>query len=208
MIRLGAICYTRLPEAETLVLRLGIPAAEAVAAGRRGKARSETLLGFYLLAQMLPNADLSQIARAGNGRPYLVGRPEADFNFSHAKGAVVCAVELTESGDAPRVGVDAERLFGRSREEMERIVKRWFTPAEQARWQADPTELTFLSVWTAKEAVAKRAGGGIRDLRQIDTESLDRVAVASYRLGCAVVSLAHGLGRAAPREIERFGMPE
>ena len=200
MIRIGFFAYSELPDETHLTARLGRSAAARLTMGRRGKARTEALLGGCLLAQMLPDANLSRIDRTETGRPYFSDRPDVDFNLSHTEGAVVCALETDGS---PRVGIDVECMTGRTAYRMARIAKRWFTEAEQARWRIDPTERTFLTIWTAKEAAAKWDGNGLRILREIDTASTIPVE-HTYFLGDMVVTLACTKGKTPPEEIVRI----
>ena len=198
MIRIGAFCYRDLPEEGVLVARMGERAAAHLAQDRRGNARRETLLGFYLLSQLLPGADLFAVTRTAEGRPFLAGRPDLDFSISHCTRLVVCAVE---SGEAPRVGIDVEPLGEQNPAAMRRIAARWFSGPERERWNADPTEETFLALWTAKEAAAKWQGGGLRDLRAVAPAKL---TTASYRVGNAAVTAVCAPGRLLPKEITVF----
>jgi 4'-phosphopantetheinyl transferase len=95
------------------------------------------------------------------GKPAL-RRPSGtalEFNLSHTRGLVVCAVAL---GDA--VGVDAEsRERPRSLAPLE-LARRFFAPAETAALARLPAEerlAGFLEFWTLKEAFVKACGTGL-----------------------------------------------
>lgn len=198
MIRVGFVSYSELPDEKQLIARLGKPAVARLSEGRRGKSRIEALLGGCLLAAMFPEADLSRLERTETGRPFLRDCPDVDFNLSHTNGMVVCALE---TGKNLRVGVDVERMRGRTIAEMTRIAERWFTEAESARFSDDPTERTFLEIWTAKEAAAKWDGGGLRVLRGIDTAALP-LTLRTYFVDDAVITLACARGKERCATIE------
>ncbi len=97
------------------------------------------------------------------GKPFILGRPDIHFSFSHSGNVALCALS-----DQP-VGVDVE-------------VPRKITPSlvsytmndreqEQINASADPA-LRFLYFWTRKEALLKLTGEGIRnDMTQALSES-------------------------------------
>ena len=97
------------------------------------------------------------------GKPFILGRPDIHFSFSHSGNVALCALS-----DQP-VGADVE-------------VPRKITPSlvsytmndreqEQINASADPA-LRFLYFWTRKEALLKLTGEGIRnDMKQVLSES-------------------------------------
>ena len=97
------------------------------------------------------------------GKPFILGRPDIHFSFSHSGNVALCALS-----DQP-VGVDVE-------------VPRKITPSlvsytmndreqEQINASADPA-LRFLYFWTRKEALLKLTGEGIRnDMKHVLSES-------------------------------------
>jgi phosphopantetheinyl transferase len=100
-----------------------------------------------------------------SGRPW-VEHPATDHrpagrlwaSVSHGRGVV--AVAATCGGP---VGVDVEDVDSRRSFGTTGLAHRWFDPAELA-WLADhsdPLE-AFLRLWTAKEAVGKALGAGLR----------------------------------------------
>ena len=203
MVRIGVLGYgEQLPTGERLTAFLGERTAAALSENRRGNARIETLLGFSLLAMMVPEADLAAVTRTVAGRPFFAGRPDLDFSLTHCQGLVACAVA---QGDDPRVGVDAEPAGGQTAIAMQRIAERWFSREGIAEWERDGrSEKTFLALWTLKEATAKWMGGGLRDLREADPSALAR---ATYRVGNVVLSAVCDPGEKLPAEVERFSLP-
>ncbi|WP_433341923.1 4'-phosphopantetheinyl transferase family protein [Micromonospora sp. CA-111912] len=101
-----------------------------------------------------------RVGRDAAGRPFVRAGDAAELpvSVSHAGDAVVVAARR-----AGPVGVDVE-----TRRELPAVAlaRRWFAPGEAA-WLADrPAERraeAFLLLWTAKEAVGKALGRGLRD---------------------------------------------
>jgi 4'-phosphopantetheinyl transferase len=117
------------------------------------------------------------------------GRPELDrethpvdldFNLSHS-----ADLALVATGRGLRVGVDVERLR-RGRDPL-RLADRYFAPAEVASLRAlTPADLqpAFFRYWTAKEALAKGLGLGLRaPLRDIELVHKSDGRMAPIRLG-------------------------
>lgn len=96
-----------------------------------------------------------------HGRPRL--KPgthpgEIDFNLSHSGELALVAV-----GRGRRVGIDVERL--RPGRNPLRVADRYFSPEEVAAVKAvtpDEQPREFLRYWTAKEALAKGLGLGLK----------------------------------------------
>ena len=87
------------------------------------------------------------------GRPQL---PGLWVSISHTP--VLIAVAAGQDGP---VGVDVENQHAR---EVASMARRWFTPEELDWMTAQPDELqAFLHLWTAKEAVGKALGQGLRN---------------------------------------------
>lgn len=188
MILMRTFRYDVLPDEKIAESKVGKEAALVCADGKNGRARIESLLGYGLLRELLGEDFSPAVLRKDeNGRPYPEGLP-LDFNISHTDGLVVCAVE--KDVESPRIGVDAETLRGRTRTDMERVAARWFTDAERKRFSGAPTEENFLSIWTAKEAMAKFIGTGLKETRKIEaaTEPVrlpdgTRVVLSKERIG-------------------------
>ncbi len=196
MIRIRVFPYQALPDPEALFTYLEEPVADRLAQGRRGRALQETLVGFSLLSQMLPEIPLTAIQKSEKGRPFLAGYPNLDFSITHCKGLVACALDQS---DSPRVGLDAECLGTQTERSMELIVRRWFTPVEQKIFEASPTEETFLSLWTAKEAAAKYTGNGLTRFSEPDQAQME---IRHYRIGDIVLCAVCKKGIALPEKPE------
>jgi phosphopantetheine--protein transferase-like protein len=96
---------------------------------------------------MMPEADLSQLVMADNGKPYLLGLP-FHFSFSHCKGYAACAVD-----DQP-VGIDIEMIHPR----ISKVAHKFLNDSEKAMIAGldendQLNQLAFL--WAAKEAMYK-----------------------------------------------------
>ncbi len=105
-----------------------------------------------------------------HGKPFLHGRDDFQFSFSHASGyvAFVCGNRS--------VGVDIER----NDREKEKIASKHFTENE---YEAVYTrrEKTFADIWTAKEAYVKYLGTGL-------SKGLNTFDVLDGSTGCRFVS--------------------
>jgi len=105
-----------------------------------------------------------------HGKPFLHGRDDFQFSFSHASGyvAFVCG--------SRSVGVDIER----NDREKEKIASKHFTENE---YEAIYTrkEKTFAEIWTAKEAYVKYLGTGL-------SKGLNTFDVLEDSTGCRFVS--------------------
>lgn len=113
-----------------------------------------------ILAAELGVAPASVPLRVGDhGRPRLDdGAADLDFNLSHSADLALVAV-----AHGMRVGIDVERQ--REGRDPLRIADRYFSPAEVAAVRAFPARErphAFLRYWTAKEALAKGLGLGLK----------------------------------------------
>ncbi|RQX07337.1 4-phosphopantetheinyl transferase [Micromonospora arida] len=174
------------------------------------------------------------VRRAG---ALLLGRPETELVLTHDRegrpvvrvddvtGSVEVAVSVSRTAGlvavaarrAGAVGVDVERI--RPLPALA-LARRWFPPAELA-WLGDRPEagrtVDFLRLWTAKEAVGKALGRGLRDgglhrsmpppglpLRPVPGDELLRVG--HPRLGGGLV-LAVAVRASAPVDVEVVQRP-
>ncbi|RGC67588.1 4'-phosphopantetheinyl transferase psf-1 [Micromonospora sp. MW-13] len=101
-----------------------------------------------------------RVGRDAAGRPFVRAGDAAELpvSVSHAGDAVVVAARR-----AGPVGIDVE-----ARRELPAVAlaRRWYAPAEAAWLAGRPAERraeAFLLLWTAKEAVGKALGRGLRD---------------------------------------------
>ncbi len=146
----------------------------------KGGLRSEaeqSAAAHALLADVLAEQGISdaKIERTTAGRPYLSGRNGVDFNLTHTKGLVACAIALGESEEC-RVGVDAETIEGRfASSRLTALVQRFFAPLERAAFQkATDPQRAFAALFTRKEAYAKYSGEGLsQHLQKTDTMAPD-----------------------------------
>jgi 4'-phosphopantetheinyl transferase len=87
------------------------------------------------------------------GRPHV---PGLAVSISYAQGLVAVAAAY----DGP-VGIDLEEIRAR---DVTALADRWFTPRELNWMSRQPDQLrAFLHLWTAKEAVGKALGRGLRE---------------------------------------------
>ena len=94
-----------------------------------------------------------------HGKPSIVGHPEICFNLSHCKEAAICAVS-----DRP-VGVDVESV----RSFNDSLVRYTMNDEEVSEIEsAEDRAVTFIRLWTQKEAALKLMGTGIdKDMKQV-----------------------------------------
>lgn len=136
---------------------------DAIRRMRFEKGRAASLLGLQLLKRGmhslgLGDFELATLSFPRGGKPH--GDLPADFNISHSKDMVVCAVAT-----GTRVGIDTERLRKIKIESFQRFLN----PRERA-WVGEDSR-RFFELWTQKEAVVKGHGdGGIANLRKVSIE--------------------------------------
>lgn len=82
-----------------------------------------------------------------DGAPFIENRPNVMISISHS--ATRAAIALL-TGTTP-IGIDTETL----RPQLERILDRYLSPAEQTEWT---TPVDHLIAWCIKEAAYKAAG--------------------------------------------------
>jgi 4'-phosphopantetheinyl transferase len=122
---------------------------------------SRAALREILAAELGTSPSAVRLKLGANGRPGLdpaAHRPVLDFNLSHSADLALVAIVR-----GARVGVDVERLR-RGRDPL-RVADRYFSAAEVAAVRAYPAgdrPAAFLRYWTAKEALAKGLGLGLR----------------------------------------------
>lgn len=99
------------------------------------------------------------------GKPYLKTHPLA-FNHSHSKQLYA----LVSSPKQQDIGIDVEDLDRNVR--FDALARHAFHPTEYQTWQAlEQDRRYWFKVWTAKEAILKASGLGIRlNLRDLNTE--------------------------------------
>lgn len=103
------------------------------------------------------------IARGERGRPQLAGAAAGlDFNVSHTRDVALIGI-LRQRHPRVRIGVDIEhddRVVG-----ADRLAARYLAPGERDRLaglDGDERRRRFIRLWTAKEAMSKATGDGLR----------------------------------------------
>ncbi len=128
------------------------------------------------------------------GKPYL-HTPDRAISITHTSAYAFLAI--SDSSDA--IGLDAEDQGRFPAARLPELVSRWFTEAERTEWERTPTEETFLSIWTRKEALVKLTGEGLRAIRKTDGLQMQ---TQTYRLDSTLVTLAYSGAQAPPLAIE------
>lgn len=132
------------------------------------------------------------IGRAATGQPTVqvqhadTDHPQAWVSLSYGPG--VLAVVASVAGP---VGIDVE---GPTRPEVDRLADRWFDPDEAAWLRNQPTAdrpTAFLLLWTAKEALGKALGTGLRGEGLRRRVPLPPVTDSSFRVLPDGLWLAH-----------------
>ncbi len=225
MIKIYAISIDHLPERRELRALLHIPYYE-VWRRRHRNIREERVArasmgGLFLLQLAGLIGDLSYEA---GGRPYFTDL-DIDFNISHNDQFVFCAVEYPEpiakenpalldtagavypfSGKC-RIGIDAEDFMRITHLRICPLAHRWFSSAEFEKFLIKPTDESFLSIWSHKEALVKWLGEGLRAMRTTDTTMADTaygVTFREYRLENSIVVLCHRLDAKTPDQFQMF----
>ena len=88
-----------------------------------------------------------------HGKPIIVGHEEIQFNLSHCREAVACAV-----ADEP-IGIDIESVH-RYNEQLARYTMNDSEMEEIL--SSERPDIAFTRLWTRKEAVLKLSGEGLR----------------------------------------------
>lgn len=144
--------------------------------GRRLLARRSAMrfvLGRYLGVE----AAAVDVVAAPGGKPVLVPaasekRPTLAFSAGHSGALYGVAV-----GSCASVGFDIERR--RAVPRADAIARRWFGEREAGELDGltgEELEREFMRLWTAKEALAKRHGAGLRLMMRGDVDELDTAA--------------------------------
>lgn len=165
-----------------------------------------------VLARYLGGAPGSvEVVTAPGGKPILLPRagdaspPTLAFSVGHSGDLYGVAI-----GTASSVGFDLERR--RPVPRAEAIARRWFADPEARALEAlegEEIELEFLRLWTAKEALAKRHGAGLRLMMRGDTAELDtRAAESEGRLAWLSPRPGYHAAVASTEAVERVTVVE
>ena len=240
MIKICGVSLSQLPERRELMFLLDEPLylawRERHKSIRDEKAARASLAGILLL-QMQGYRDNLLYDR--NGRPYFE-YIDVDFNITHTEQAVFCAIETREAdectvltgleGTLPFPSLEApegdrKRLFegqlrvGLDSEDIQRIssvricpmADRWFSENEYDFFLKAPTDMTFLRIWTRKEALIKWTGEGLRSLRLADTvlaPSVYGVRFYEYAVGSTLLTLCCHSDATPPSTVHMFSNSE
>lgn len=153
--------------------------------GTGSQRERERALAYDILCRLL-DEEHPRLEHDDKGAPYLPDRPELSVSISHCRNAV--AVAVSPEG---RVGIDVECRRKISDGLMERVCMAEELAA--VRDAADPT-MSFLQLWTRKEAVLKMRGTGIQGFgSMVDALSAKdcRIMDLDTRLPDTVASLAY-----------------
>lgn len=148
----------------------------------------------HLLSACLGAAPESfEITGVSGEKPVLLGHKALTFSYCHAETGAAIAIG---SGGAP--GADLEEpVCGR---DLARVARRFFQPEEFEYCKSGPCDLfttRFLRVWTAKEALLKATGEGLRGLQSLslhDAEARGMQVKAWALQNGGVLSVAVPLG--------------
>ena len=126
----------------------------------------EHTVTYSLLKDMLMEhfgIDNPTILKTENGKPY-IDTEGVHFSISHTCGLAACVV-----ADTP-VGVDCEVVATKAPYEIQKFAKRFFVENEISLLEKGGfSSLDFFKIWTGKEAVIKKLGSNMSDLKIIDT---------------------------------------
>lgn len=125
----------------------------SVECGEWGTLAEQRAAAYDLLCRLM-DGERPRLEHDDKGAPYLSDHPDLYVSISHCRRAVAAAVSA-----ASRVGIDVECR----RRVDDSLIERVCTADEKEsiRLSDDPT-MTFLQLWTRKEAVLKQRGTGIQ----------------------------------------------
>ena len=138
--------------------------AQTVCSLRSREARVQRILAELLLRRAVRQefglSALPALQTGEKGKPFFPDFPALQFNLSHCKNAVACAL------DTAPLGVDVQELRRLHREDegQEPSLYRILSPRERT-WVTEAAcdaerDARFLTVWTCKEAYGKALGCG------------------------------------------------
>ncbi len=114
---------------------------------------ADLLIRTMIIEQtQIKNNDI-KFGYGAKGKPFLLNDKNLQFNVSHSKDIVICAVAQNE------IGVDIEYTKRASKNYLE-IAKRFFSQSEYNSVKNDGKD-AFFKIWTLKEAYVKAIGTGI-----------------------------------------------
>lgn len=114
----------------------------------------------------------SDFKKTENGKPYITKQPDFHFSISHTENAV--AVGFSQKP----IGIDTEKI----RNVNLKVADRFFTEEEKEYINSD-TALSrhrFFEIWTKKEAVIKKAGLKLKDIKTATSEHISTFSKCGY----------------------------
>lgn len=104
------------------------------------------------------------ILKTENGKPYIIKQPDFHFSISHTENAVAVAFSKEP------IGVDTEKI----RSVNLKVADRFFTEEEQEYINSDVSLSCrrFFKIWTKKEAIIKKSGLKLKDIKTAKTEHI------------------------------------
>ena len=130
-------------------------AEQARLLGICNEARKKSSLGALMALQAIAAAPFL-ILRTPEGKPYFDAPDAPAFSLSHTD---TLSVAVRTDPHEGAVGIDVEDI--RPCPHATRVAERFFTARERDCLAQMPTDETFLTLWTAKEAIAKMSGQGL-----------------------------------------------
>ncbi len=158
-----------------------VPTAESPGAAHIAESTAaRDMLKKALVAAGLPAE--TPLAKEPSGRPYLPELPHVAVSLTHTHTHALAALLVSSPGSTPRVGIDAEPLSSLAPERARRVATGFFAPGEKALFEASGcAPLTFLEIFTRKEAFAKYRGTGFGATQHEDTAAPDFAASCGVR---------------------------
>ena len=146
-------CLSESTEKSISSLPFGNAERSRLSAIKNKSARASSVGALLALSEIVDTSLDCTVCRTKDRKPYFRSLP-FHFSLSHVSSLSVAAL-----ADSP-VGIDVE--WSDSSRDTSGIAARFFTPDEQEQISRsnDPV-LTFLSLWTKKEAFAKLTGEGL-----------------------------------------------
>jgi phosphopantetheine--protein transferase-like protein len=193
------VFYTAVPDElaqateEQALARLSVTHREQLVK-RLGRVRMASLAGLSMLMAGLSAAeidrDLADLQFTADGKPFWPRGPH--FSISHAGLYAGCALAAGASAHSS-LGFDIEQIRPLRRNVMARML----SAEELASAQDDP--VAMYQLWSAKEAVVKAVGVGLRKMAQVRIEGdhahlddatwhLHRQVIDTDHVACVAVS--------------------
>lgn len=144
---------------------------------RRRLLARRSAMRFVLGRYLERDAHGVEIVTAPGGKPVLLPADGSTFAFSVGHSGDLYGVAV---GTSKSIGFDIERR--RAVPRADGIASRWFDEREVRALdglEGDDLEREFMRIWTAKEALAKRHGAGLRLMMRGDMEELDTESAAA-----------------------------